>query len=129
MLNWTPEGMIGSLFRAMGPFAPPPPPGAQPPPLWGGEDHVRELFGDRVDLHTLDRHMLEITAVFRAGRLRKALPCLLRPHDRGGGNAKRDGREAEFDQAFRAFGEEWNLGSPDDARFEQEYLIAVGTRR
>jgi len=39
MLNWTPEGMIGALFRAMGPFAPPPPPGAQPPPLWGGEDH------------------------------------------------------------------------------------------
>ena len=62
MLNWTPEGMIGALFRAMGPFAPPPPPGAQPPPLWGGEDHVRELFGDRVDLHTLDRHMLEITS-------------------------------------------------------------------
>ena len=49
MLNWTPEGMIGALFRTMGPFAPPPPPGAQPPPLWGGEDHVRELFGDRVD--------------------------------------------------------------------------------
>jgi 2-polyprenyl-3-methyl-5-hydroxy-6-metoxy-1,4-benzoquinol methylase len=36
LLSWTPEGMIGSLFRTMGPFAPPPPPGAQPPPLWGG---------------------------------------------------------------------------------------------
>ena len=32
----------------MKPFAPPPPPGAQPPPLWGDEDHVRELLGDRV---------------------------------------------------------------------------------
>jgi ubiquinone/menaquinone biosynthesis C-methylase UbiE len=42
MLNWTPEGMIGALFRTMGPFAPSPPPGAQPPPLWGSEDHVRE---------------------------------------------------------------------------------------
>src|SRR4051794_33089271 len=36
MLNGTPGGMIGALFRTMGPFAPPPPPGAQPPPLWGG---------------------------------------------------------------------------------------------
>ena len=36
LLSWTPEGMIGALFRTMGPFAPPPPPGAQPPPLWGG---------------------------------------------------------------------------------------------
>src|SRR3954454_11188116 len=62
MLNWTPEGQIGALFRTMGPFAPAPPPGAQPPPLWGGEDHVRELFGDRVDLHTLERDVLDVTA-------------------------------------------------------------------
>src|ERR671914_48685 len=62
MLNWTPEGMIGALFRTMGPFAPPPPPGAQPPPLWGGEDHMRELFGDRVDFKSMEREMLEISA-------------------------------------------------------------------
>ncbi len=49
LLSWTPEGMIGELFRTMGPFAPPPPPGAQPPPLWGSEEHLRELFGDSVD--------------------------------------------------------------------------------
>src|SRR6476661_4368615 len=47
LLSWTPEGMIGALFRTMGPFAPPPPPGAQPPPLWGSEEHQRELFGER----------------------------------------------------------------------------------
>jgi len=41
LLSWTPEGMIGALFRTMGPFAPPPPPGAQPPPLWGSEAHVQ----------------------------------------------------------------------------------------
>jgi SAM-dependent methyltransferase len=48
LLNWTPEGFIGQLFAAMKPFVPPPPPGAQPPPLWGREEHVRELLGDRV---------------------------------------------------------------------------------
>ena len=62
MLNWTPEGMIGALFKTMGPFAPPPPPGAQPPPLWGGEDHVRELFGDRVEWRMLERDNLAINA-------------------------------------------------------------------
>jgi ubiquinone/menaquinone biosynthesis C-methylase UbiE len=31
ILNWTPDGMIGALFRTMGPFAPPPPPGATRP--------------------------------------------------------------------------------------------------
>ncbi|WP_426227260.1 class I SAM-dependent methyltransferase [Pseudarthrobacter sp. DSP2-3-2b1] len=48
LLSWTPEGFIGKMFAAMKPFAPPPPSGAQPPPLWGSEDHVRELFGDRI---------------------------------------------------------------------------------
>ena len=61
LLSWTPEGMIGALFRTMGPFAPPPPPGAQPPPLWGSEDHLRDLFGDRVEWGTLERDNLEIT--------------------------------------------------------------------
>ena len=36
------------MFATMKPYAPPPPPGAQPPPLWGDEDHVRGLLGDRV---------------------------------------------------------------------------------
>ncbi len=48
LINWTPEGFIGRMFATMKPYAPPPPPGAQPPPLWGDEDHVRGLFGDRV---------------------------------------------------------------------------------
>jgi SAM-dependent methyltransferase len=48
LLSWTPEGFIGQMFAAMKPYAPPPPPGAQPPPMWGREDHVRALLGDRV---------------------------------------------------------------------------------
>ncbi len=47
LLSWTPQGFVGQLFAAMKPYAPPPPPGAQPPPLWGDEDHVRALLGDR----------------------------------------------------------------------------------
>lgn len=48
LISWTPEGFIGRMFATMKPYAPPPPPGAQPPPLWGREDHVRGLLGDRV---------------------------------------------------------------------------------
>jgi ubiquinone/menaquinone biosynthesis C-methylase UbiE len=48
LLSWTPDGFIGRMFATMKPFAPPPPPGAQPAPLWGSEEHVRELLGDRV---------------------------------------------------------------------------------
>jgi ubiquinone/menaquinone biosynthesis C-methylase UbiE len=49
MLNFTPEGLGGAFFGTLQPFAPPPPAGALPPVLWGSENHVRKLFGDRVD--------------------------------------------------------------------------------
>jgi SAM-dependent methyltransferase len=48
LLSWTPEGFLGQLLRTMKPYVPAPPTGAQPPTLWGAEDHVRELLGDRV---------------------------------------------------------------------------------
>lgn len=49
VLAFTPEGLITDFFGALAPYTPPPPPGALPPPLWGDEEHVRELFGDRLD--------------------------------------------------------------------------------
>jgi SAM-dependent methyltransferase len=128
MLNWTPEGMIGALFRTMGPFAPPPPPGAQPPPLWGGEDHLRELFGDRVDFRTLDRDVLDITAFDTPTDYADHFRGKYGPTIAAENNANNTGRGEEFDEAVRSFCDEWNLGSPDDARFEQEYIVAVGTR-
>jgi len=49
VLSWTPNGFIGQVFATMKPYAPPPPPGASPAPLWGSVEHVRALFGDRVE--------------------------------------------------------------------------------
>ena len=60
LLSWTPEGHIGQLFGTMKPYMPSPPPGAQPPPLWGSEDHVRALFGDRVTDIATERRSLTV---------------------------------------------------------------------
>jgi hypothetical protein len=128
MLNWTPEGMIGALFRTMGPFAPPPPPGAQPPPLWGSEDHMRELFGDRVDWRMMEREDLEITAFQRPRDYGEHFKARYGPTIAARANAAKDGREDEFDEALDRFCDEWNRGGDDAARFEKEYLLAVGTR-
>jgi SAM-dependent methyltransferase len=128
MLNWTPEGMIGALFRTMGPFAPPPPPGAQPAPLWGGEDHVRELFGDRVEWRTLERDDLEITAFEHPRDYGEHFKARYGPTIVARANASKAGRAAEFDEALDRFCDEWNRGTADAARFEQEYLVVVGTR-
>lgn len=129
LLSWTPEGMLGALFRTMGPFMPSPPPGAQPPPLWGSEEHLRELFGDRVELEELERELLEITAFERPDDYGEHFKQRYGPTIAARANAEKEGRAEEFDQALGAFCQEWNRGGAEEARFEKEYLIAVGRKR
>ena len=128
LLSWTPEGMIGALFRTMGPFAPAPPPGAQSPPLWGSEEHQRELFGDRVESSKVERGILEITAFERPGDFGEHFVSYYGPTIAARANAGRNGKEEEFDRALADFCEEWNRGTSEQARFEMEYLVTVGTR-
>ena len=128
LLSWTPEGMIGALFRTMKEFAPPPPAGAQAPPLWGSEEHLAGLFGDRVEFSTLVREPLAITAFPRPQDWGEHFKTLYGPTIAARVNAERNGRAAEFDAALDAFCDEWNRGTDEQAYFEQEYLVAVGTR-
>jgi SAM-dependent methyltransferase len=128
LLSWTPEGMLGALFRTMGPFAPPPPPGASPAPLWGSEAHLRELFGDRVEWRSLERDVLEVTAFTKPRDYAEHFKAYYGPTIAIRGNAAKQGRADEFDAALDAFCDDWNLGTADDARFEMEFLVAVGTK-
>ena len=41
---WTPEGLNGRMFLALGKYMPPPPEGFKPPVLWGTDARVHELF-------------------------------------------------------------------------------------
>ncbi len=129
LLSWTPEGMLGALFATMKPFAPAPPPGASSPPLWGSEAHLRELFGDRVDFHTVTRDVLEITAFERPRDYGEHFKSYYGPTRAARANAVRHGLETDFDAALDAFCDEWSHGTSSPARFEKEYLLAVGTRR
>jgi hypothetical protein len=113
--------MVGQVFATMKPFAPPPPPGAQPPPLWGSEDHVRALFGDRVEWRTLNRDIVEITAFSDPHDYARHFTSYYGPTIAARANA---GREAEFDEALIRFCDDWNRGEPDRARFGREHLLA-----
>jgi 2-polyprenyl-6-hydroxyphenyl methylase/3-demethylubiquinone-9 3-methyltransferase len=55
MANFTPEGLGGAFFELLGRYAPAPPAGTPSPLLWGSEEHVRALFGDRVASLRLER--------------------------------------------------------------------------
>ncbi|HVF53700.1 MAG TPA: class I SAM-dependent methyltransferase [Actinomycetota bacterium] len=128
LLSWTPEGFIGGLFRAMGPYAAPPPPGAQPPPLWGSEDHLTELFGDRLDFTTFERKMNVVTAFKAPLDFAEHFKSSYGPTIATYKNAASNGKEEELDAAFTGHFRDSNLGTDDDAKFEMEYLVAVGTK-
>jgi SAM-dependent methyltransferase len=44
LANWTPDGLIGRLFKVVGAHVPPPA-GLRSPALWGSEAHLVSLFG------------------------------------------------------------------------------------
>jgi ubiquinone/menaquinone biosynthesis C-methylase UbiE len=128
LLSWTPEGMIGSLLTTMGPYAPPPSPGAQPPPLWGSEAHLDRLFGARVSWRERAREALEVSAFPRPSDFAEHLSSKYGPAIAARANAQSSGREGELDATLAEFCVRWNRGGEDAARFELEYLLAVGTR-
>ena len=70
VLSWTPAGFIGQLFATMKPYAPPPPPGASPAPLWGSVEHVRKLFGNRVEELVAQQQTLRVDRFSTGAELR-----------------------------------------------------------
>ncbi len=46
LANWTPESLVGQMFKALGKQLPPPA-GVQPPSRWGVEAHLQTMFGNQ----------------------------------------------------------------------------------
>ena len=84
---------------------------------------------ESVDFHTLQRDVLEVTAFERPHDYAAHFKARYGPTIVTQGNARRNGKEAEFEAALDAFCDEWNRGTNERARFEMQYLVAVGTRR
>jgi SAM-dependent methyltransferase len=131
MVNWTPESLVGNLFGTMKPYAPPPPPGSKPPVLWGSEDHVRELFGDRVAALDMTRRSFVEDGLF-------ADPVGLRDYFKAyygptiavyKSLADEPERAAALDRDFAELAARWNRGAPDGAPvFDYEYLLIVARK-
>ena len=58
--TWTPEGTVGEIFKVSASYMPPLPDYALPPILWGGEDHVREMFAGAATGFEFERHVNRI---------------------------------------------------------------------
>jgi ubiquinone/menaquinone biosynthesis C-methylase UbiE len=128
MIAFTPEGMAGDFFDLFGRYAPPPPPAAQPPILWGVEEHVRRLFGDRVSaLELTRRHYVERRPGGAQGFLdfyKETFGPVVATYA-----LLDEDRRAELDREALAFVERWNTGAPGgDAELPVEYLLVVARR-
>jgi SAM-dependent methyltransferase len=126
LISWTPEGHIGQLWAAMKPYAPPPPPGAQPPPLWGQEDHVRELFGDRVTDLVTERRTLPVRHFPDGAAFRDYFKAVYGPTIAVYRNIEADAdRVAELDAAIARLGDGVMTGA---STMEWEYLLVTARK-
>jgi ubiquinone/menaquinone biosynthesis C-methylase UbiE len=127
LINWTPDGFIGQMFATMKPYVAPPPPGASPPPLWGKEEHVRELFGDRVEDVVAERRLLRIDRFGSPEEFRDFFKAYYGPTiaaykqiaDQPDKVASLDAELAELSR--RAFAA--TEGTPDAGTMQWEYLL------
>lgn len=130
MLNLTPEGLISDFFGALAPYMPPPPPGALPPPLWGSEEHVRELFGDRLEsLETTRGHYVEMADSPRDYRdlFKRTFGPVVATY---ASLADDPERAAALDRDFLEFATHANSGPPEGpAEYRYEYLLVVARKR
>jgi ubiquinone/menaquinone biosynthesis C-methylase UbiE len=129
MLNFTPEGLISDFFGALASWMPAPPPGGEPPSLWGSAEHVRALFGDRVELETARRTYVERAASPAAYRdlFRETFGPVVATY---AALADDPGRTAAFDGDLLAFAERADSGPPGGpAEYRYEYLLVLARRR
>jgi ubiquinone/menaquinone biosynthesis C-methylase UbiE len=129
MINFTPEGLAGEFFEVFARHAPSPPPGALPPILWGSEEHVRELFADRLDSLEVTRRQYVETAASPGDYVELfnetfgpviALRAFL---------ADRPDRAAALDREMSEFAVRANGGAPGGrAEYHYEYLLVVARK-
>ncbi|MGH3929663.1 MAG: class I SAM-dependent methyltransferase [Pseudonocardiaceae bacterium] len=130
MINWTPAGSVGQMFATMAPYAPPPPPSAQPPLLWGTEEHVRQLFGDRVTELVARRQTIAFDQFATLAEYLEYLKTYFGPiiatYRVNADNAE---RTAALDRDLLEFAARWDEGGGDaGALFHAEYLLVTARK-
>jgi ubiquinone/menaquinone biosynthesis C-methylase UbiE len=130
ILAFTPEGLISNFFGALAPYMPPPPPGAQPPPLWGSEEHVRKLFGDRIESLEMNRgEYIERADTPQAYRefFKETFGPVVATY---AALADQPDRFEALDRDFLEFATRSNRGAVDGpAEYPYEYLSVVARKR
>jgi ubiquinone/menaquinone biosynthesis C-methylase UbiE len=130
LTSFPPGGLAEDIFGVVAPYMRPPPPDTLPPLLWGTEDHVRQLFGDRVESLEMSEMMYTETAPTPQeyvdfyketfGPVVSVYAALRHDPD----------VIARLDREFLDFAHQANRGSPDgSAEYPYEYALVVARKR
>jgi hypothetical protein len=126
LISWTPEGFIGQLFATMKPYVAAPPPGVSPPPLWGNEDHVRALLGDRVGDVVAQRRGLTVDMFGDGAEFRDFFKTNYGPTIVAYRGIEADAeRVATLDADIAALGDRFL----QDGSMDWEYLLVIAHKR
>jgi hypothetical protein len=130
MTTFTPDGIADEFFGVVAPYMPAPPPGALSPSLWGSEEHVRELFGERVEsLEIVRREYVERapTPHDYVELYKETFGPVVSVYE---SLAEQPDSAATLDRDFLAFATRANAGAPDGpAEYRYEYLLVVARKR
>ncbi len=129
LINWTPQGFVGEMLATMKPYLAPPPPGAQPSPLWGQEEHVSALFGDRVTDLAMRRQTTRVDCFATPEEFRDRFKTCYGPTVSAyRGIAEDPERVAALDHALADLARRHDRGTTSTV-MDWEYLLLTARRR
>lgn len=126
MGNWTPEGLVGQMFKVMGLHVPPPP--SMPSPLlWGDEATCRQRLRPGLKHLKATRHMYPLAFPFPPAQVVDVFMEFYGPANRAYSSLHDDGRRA-LHADLTALWTRNNTATDGTTRISAEYLEVVGIR-
>jgi SAM-dependent methyltransferase len=125
MANWTAEGFVGKMFRAIAKFIAPS--GMPSPVLWGNEAVVKERFGSQVFNLTLTRRNFTFDYPFPPSDVVNFFRLYYGPVNRAFASLDRAGRK-QLHQELEAIWSAENRGRDGFTLVTAEYLEVIALR-
>ena len=125
MVNWTPQGFIGQMFKAVSQFIAPS--GMPAPVLWGDEATVRERLGHGLSELTLTRRQYLFSYPFPPSEVVEFFRLYYGPTNRAFASLD-DERQSRLWQELETLWTTHNRGGADCTTVFAEYLEVIGIR-
>jgi ubiquinone/menaquinone biosynthesis C-methylase UbiE len=125
MANWTPQGFVGQMFKAVSKFIAPS--GMPAPVLWGDEATVRERLGHGLSELTLTRRQYVFDYPFPPSEVVEFFRLYYGPTNRAFASLNAEA-QAQLRQELETLWAAHNRGGVDSTIVFAEYLEVIGIR-